>query len=153
MSRPDRHQSSVLAAGAEPRELLALRHLEGVERRKGLKLDQLRLETSVLPGRHGEVRHRESREGFAAGDVEALGHGGLRAHEGFGRRELPEDLQGRRDHLVAQLRRQEDGRFRQSKRDRGSAAGLETPPVLLVLVVAVGGVVRGAKGSDHREIG
>ena len=103
----------LFAAGAEARELLALRDLEGVERREGLELDQLRGGLAARVLRDGEVDDGEDRELVGAGDVEVRRHGGERAMKRLGRRELAEDVERGRDHLVAQLGRKEEGRFRE----------------------------------------
>ena len=79
-SRPERTSRATSPLGAEPRELLALGDLEGVERREGLELDQLRSEASAVAGAHdGEVRDREGREGVAARHVEVRRHRRLRS--------------------------------------------------------------------------
>ena len=131
-----------LAAGTHARELLALRDLEGVERREGLELDQLRGEPPAGVARDREVGDGEDRKLVATRDVERLRHGGERPVERRRRRELAEDLERRLDHLVAELRRQEDRRLGQAKRDLRSPALREPPGVLAVPRVGVGRVVR-----------
>ena len=69
-----------------------------------------------------EVGDREDGQRVGAGNVETGRNRPLRPRQRLGRRELAEDLEGRVDHLVAQLGRKEDGRLREPEGNRRAGA-------------------------------